>query len=169
MNTVDFMKVGTTLLSNGQLPVKRQPCEGVFAGHTLASRNRSVNAFSPCRFLSVARGHHATILQPLPIHAGLPSAAAWSHPTAEGDPSTAEFARKQAVQRKDAKEQIRQAGRFFGTSCLLVFALSSELYHSYTLPMLAAGQSMTKANGASQSAPPWLKMERDTPNWQQSA
>jgi len=38
----------------------------------------------------LAAGHHAAILQPPPIIAGLPSAVAWSHPTAEGVPSTAE-------------------------------------------------------------------------------
>ena len=37
---------------------------------------------------SVAYGHCATIFQIPPDIAGLPSAVAWSHPTAEGVPST---------------------------------------------------------------------------------
>ena len=97
------MKVGTSHLSNGQLPVKRQPCGSVSAGHALVSRSRCSNLVSPCRLPSVASGHHATNLQSPPINAGLPSAVAWSHPTVEGVPSTAEFAEKQAVQRKDTK------------------------------------------------------------------
>ena len=107
MTTVDFMKVGSNQMTNGQSPVKRQPCEGVSTRRALVSRSRSANAFSPCRLPSVARGHHATIFQSPPIIAGHPSAVAWSHPTAEGVPSTAEFAGKPAVQRKDAARRSR--------------------------------------------------------------
>ena len=98
------MKVGTSHLSNGRLPVKRQLGGGVSTGYV---RSRSANAFSPCRLPSVARGHHSTILQPLPIIAGLPSAVAWSHPTVEGDPSTSELSDNQAVQREDSTQPRR--------------------------------------------------------------
>ncbi len=81
------MNVGTSHLSNSRVPVKRQPCGGVSNGHV---RSRSTNSFIPRRLPSVARGHHATILQSPPIIAGLPSAVAWSHPTVEGVPSIAE-------------------------------------------------------------------------------
>jgi hypothetical protein len=43
---------------------------------------------------SFAAGHRATILHTPPIIAGLPSAVAWSHPTAEGVPSTMEFGQR---------------------------------------------------------------------------
>jgi hypothetical protein len=103
MTTVDFMKGGTSHLSNGQLPVKRQPGGGVSTCKDLASRSRSANSISPSRLPSVACAHHATILQSPSINAGLPSAAAWSHPTAERVPSTAEFAKQQVIQRTDIR------------------------------------------------------------------
>ena len=75
-----------------------QPCDG--AGISLATD----------KLPSVGAMRRATILQPPPIIAGLPSAVAWSHPTAEGVPSTAEFAGKQTDQRQGAKRQRRQVG-----------------------------------------------------------
>ena len=78
------MKVGTNNFSNGQLPVKQQPCGCVFANHTLASHSHSANSFNFCQLPFAAAGYRAAIPQPPPIIAGLPSAVAWSHPTAEG-------------------------------------------------------------------------------------
>ncbi len=98
------MFVRTNLLSNGQLPVKRQPSGGVSTRHV---RSRSANAFSPCRLPSVARGHHTTILETPPNIAGLPSAVALAHSTVEGVPSTTEFAGNQAGQRKDMARPSR--------------------------------------------------------------
>ena len=58
------MKVGINNLSNGQLPVKRQQCEGVSARHAPASRSRSGNSFNDCQLPSAAAGHRAVTPQP---------------------------------------------------------------------------------------------------------
>ena len=110
--------------------MKKRPAEGNASG-TPQLRISAGSSVAVNQSPSAASGHHAAILQPPPIIAGLPSAVAWSHPTAEGVPSTAEFAGKQAVQRKDAKEQRRQVGRFFATSCLCAFALNSRSNLNY--------------------------------------
>jgi hypothetical protein len=69
--------------------MNKKPAEGN-ARRAPQSRVGAGGSFAVNRSPSVAVGHHAAILQPPPIIAGLPSAVAWSHPTAEGVPSTAE-------------------------------------------------------------------------------
>jgi len=50
--------------------------------------NSAGSSFAKNQSLSVVAGRCATILQPPSIIAGLPSAVAWSHPTAEGVPTS---------------------------------------------------------------------------------
>jgi len=52
--------------------------------------NSAGSSFAKNQSYSVVAGCRATILQPPTIIAGLPSAVAWSHPTAEGVSSTIE-------------------------------------------------------------------------------
>lgn len=53
-----------------------------------SARNSAGSSIAKNESLSVAAGCRATILQPPSIIAGLPSAVAWSHPTAEGVPTS---------------------------------------------------------------------------------
>jgi len=50
--------------------------------------NSAGSSFAKNQSLSVVAGRCATILQPPSIIAGLPSAVAWSHPKAEGVPTS---------------------------------------------------------------------------------
>lgn len=58
---------------------------------------------------SVAAGHRATILHTPPIIAGLPSAVAWPHPTAEGVSSTIAQSHRD---RDDARRPPRNISHF---------------------------------------------------------